>query len=232
MRRPVIALACAIVLQLALFQVAQAGDHAAGPAAAANSPTTTTGLNDPGRHLGWCDPQPPHGKDVKGHRHCTTSTTSTTSTTTTTTTTTTSSTMASTTSPTTGPTMPRLGRFTREPASGPVGTVIHVASVTASPLGGDQVAIVALVKLDPAPIAVVTLPVDSGGAWSGSIVVPSNAEVGDYELVASVQHVGGGPEFGYAPLPFNVVPSNRGVSLPGPGIHPVAPVTKPPTVTG
>lgn len=140
--------------------------------------------------------------------------------------------MASTTSSTTRPTIPHLGRFTREPASGPVGTVIHVASVTPSPLGGDQVAIVALVKLDPAPIAVVTLPVDSGGAWSGSIVVPSNAAVGDYELVASVQRVGGGTEFGYAPLPFNVVPSHRGVSPPGPGIHPVAPVTKPPPLTG
>ncbi|HEY5987855.1 MAG TPA: hypothetical protein VIV12_16000 [Streptosporangiaceae bacterium] len=225
MRRSVLALACAIVLQLALFQTARAGGHATGSAATSTTATTTTAANDNGRHLGWCDPQPPHGKDDKGHRHCpnTTETTKPTKNTSETTTTTTTTTTA-----------PPLGRgtFTREPPSGPVGTVIHVSSVTSSPLGGDQIAIVALVKLDPAPIAVVTLPVDSGGSWQGSIVVPSNAAVGDYQLVASTQRVGGGSEFRYNPLPFNVVPSNIGVSPSAPPVHQVPPVIKPPTLTG
>jgi hypothetical protein len=222
-RRPVLALACALVLQLALFQAARAADQATS--SVAPSTTATTTANDNGRHLGWCDPQPPHGKDDKGHRHCP----NTTQTTTTTTTTTATTTMTTTT--TTPPPFGR-GTFTREPASGPVGTVIHVASVTSSPLGGDQVAIVALVKLDPAPVEVVTLAVDSSGSWQGSIVVPSNAAVGDYLLMASTQRVGGGAEFRYNPLPFNVVPSNPVVSPSAPPVHAVPPGTKPPSLTG
>ncbi len=225
MRRPVLAFACAIVLQLALFQAARAAGQAAG-SVAPSTIATLTAANDNGRHLGWCDPQPPHGKDDKGHRHCpnTTQTTKPTKSSETTTITTT----------TTTTTPPPLGRgiFTREPASGPVGTVIHVASVTSSRLGGDQVAIVALVKLDPEPIEVVTLPVDSSGSWQGSIVVPSNAAVGDYLLMASTQRVGGGAEFQYNPLPFNVVPSNPAVSPSAPPAHVVPPGTKPPPLTG
>jgi hypothetical protein len=223
MRRPVLALACAIVLQLALLQAARAGGQTAGSVAPPTTATTTTGANDNGRHRGWCDPQPPNGKDVKGHRHCpnTTETTKPTKPTETTSTTTT----------TTTPTLGR-GTFTREPASGPVGTVIHVASVTSSPLGGDQIAIVALVKLDPEPIEVVTIPVGSDGSWQGSIVVPSNAAVGDYLLMASTQRAGGGPEFPYTPLPFNVVPSNPAVNPSAPPANVVPPGTKPPSLTG
>ncbi len=218
-RRPLLAVACAIVLQLALLQAARAGDHPAGPASMAAA-TTTTAPQNPGRHLGWCDPQPPHGKDVKGHRHCP-------NTTTTTTTTTTTATTATTTTMPKPPPRPK-GTFTREPASGPVGTVIHVASVTPSALGGDQIAIVALVKRDPAPIAIATFAVNRNGAWHGAIVVPSDAAVGDYLLMAETKGAAG--EFFYNALPFNVVPSGA-PPLPSPS-PPPPPVPGPPPVTG
>jgi hypothetical protein len=231
-RKPVIALACAIILQLALFQAARAGDSSA---AAVNASRSATGLDNPGKHLGWCDPQLPNGKDIKGHPQCSR----------------TSvppgsvppgsvppgsvppgsvppgSVPPGSVPPTSQPT--GLGTFSRSPASGPVGTIIHVASVTPSPLGGEQIATVVLFDLDPGVVASITLPVSSSGAWEGSIVVPSNADVGAYELRASVQGVAGGPEFGYNALPFSVVPSG---GAPSRQLRPPPPVVKPPTLTG
>jgi hypothetical protein len=232
-RRPLLAVASVLLLQLLLLQVAQAGPHLS----TARPGTAATPSQDPGRHLGWCDPQPPHGKDDKGHRFCHPSTTETTPTTGTTTPTTgTTTPTTGTTTPTTGttqpppPPVPGRGKFTREPASGPVGTVIKLASVTPSPLGGDQVAVVALVKADPDPIAVVSIAVDRSGAWQGNIVVPSNAEVGEYRLVAATHRVGGGGEFVYDSLPFFVVPSAGLPSPPPP--PPPPPAVEAPSLTG
>jgi hypothetical protein len=102
--------------------------------------------------------------------------------------------------------------------------------VTASPLEGDQIAIVALVKANPGPIAVVSIPVDARGAWRGSVVVPSNAEVGEYRLVAATQRVGGGGEFVYDSLPFIVIPSPGPPSAPTP--LPQRSASKAPSLTG
>jgi hypothetical protein len=101
--------------------------------------------------------------------------------------------------------------------------------VTPSPLKGDQIAIVALVKANPGPVAVVSIPVSQSGAWRGSIVVPSNAEVGEYQLVASTQRVGGGVEFAYDPLTFFVIPSPGGGLPPAP---PAPPAGEGPSLTG
>jgi hypothetical protein len=222
-RRPLIASAAAILLLLCLFQVAQAGN---GP---------TGNQENPGKHLGWCDPQIPNGSDIKGHPHCTSPTETSGPTPTPTPTETSGPTPTPTPTETSTPTPPPgVGVFTRTPASGPIGTIIRVASVTASPLKGDEVAIVALVSPNPGPIAVVTLPVDSSGAWQGSLVVPSSATPGSYLVTAATRSASGG-EFQYAPQSFVVLRSPGGgaqpPTAPAPA-QPVPPVVKTPQLTG
>lgn len=132
-----------------------------------------------------------------------------------------------------------------EPTSGPPGTVISVASVTPSPLPGDQVVHVALVKLDAEePANFVTLDVEEDGSWAGSIQVPLDAVPGVY-FVAALAEVtdeiasggeGGDVEpqtvFAYEPLAFEVTPApTRPPIVPGGGTS-VPPVVTTPSLTG
>lgn len=137
--------------------------------------------------------------------------------------------------------------MTIEPTSGPPGTVISVASVTPSPLRGDQVAHAALIKLDAEePAAVVTFDVNRDGSWAGSIVVPRDAAPGAYFVLAVTEltdETRSGGESGdnetpdvfvYAALAFEVTPApNRPPIVPGKPSQPsVPPVVTTPSLTG
>jgi hypothetical protein len=136
-----------------------------------------------------------------------------------------------------------------EPTSGPPGTVISVASVTPSPLPGEQVVHVALVKLGAEePSAFVTFDVNRNGSWAGSIAGPSDAAPGAYFVAALVEVTdeiaSGGEEgnfepqttFAYAPLAFEVTPAPSRppiVSRPSQPSQPsVPPVVTTPSLTG
>jgi hypothetical protein len=134
-----------------------------------------------------------------------------------------------------------------EPTSGPPGTVISVASVTPSPLHGEQVVHVALFELEAEePSAFVTFDVDSDGSWAGSITVPSDATPGTHFVAALVEVTediasggeGGNEEpqtiFAYEPLAFEVTPAPvRPPIVPGAPSQPsVPPVVTTPSLTG
>jgi hypothetical protein len=148
---------------------------------------------------------------------------------------------------------PGVGEMSIEPTSGPPGTVISVASVTPSPLHGDQVAHVALVKVGAKqPSALVTFDVRENGSWAGSLVVPSNAAPGAYFVAALVEvtdEIASGGEdgnheapttFAYVPLAFEVTPApNRPPIVPSRPSQPsqpsqpsVPPVVTTPSLTG
>ena len=107
-------------------------------------------------------------------------------------TTTTTTTAPSTTAAPTTP-GPEFGVFARQPASGPVGTVIAVNSVTpcVPPQGAPNPEVSVLlfnqrdIDQNSEPTAAEVFAVGADGTWSGRLTVPADAELGTYFLAAA-----------------------------------------------
>jgi hypothetical protein len=148
---------------------------------------------------------------------------------------------------TTEPEPPEFGTMRISPRSGRAGTVISVKSVTPSPLDGEQFTLVGLFSLtSEEPVAVVALDVAADGSWAGSITVPRGTRPGDYLVAAEAvlaNPEGEGPatqqeaSFPYAAVPFEVLPApiRPGVRPPATPTQPAPsapPVVRAPSLTG
>jgi hypothetical protein len=139
---------------------------------------------------------------------------------------------------------PQIGVFSRQPARGPVGTTIAVRSVTPCVPPQDathpEVEVVMLNEhdLDQGTVTIdEVFPVGSDGTWSGSLTVPADAEVGEYFIVAACFASSSPTEepfLIYQPQGFTVVAA--AVSPPTPPVTPPSPpavaVPGTPTFTG
>jgi hypothetical protein len=133
---------------------------------------------------------------------------------------------------TTGPEgEPQTGVFDRQPASGPVGTVIAVQSVTPCVPPDDAAAPeVEVVLFNEHDLQQGALTIDevfqvgADGSWSGNVVVPAGTELGDYFIDAAC-FAGASPTeepfLIYQPQGFSVVaapvtpPAPPAVAVPG-----------------
>jgi hypothetical protein len=140
---------------------------------------------------------------------------------------------------TTEPEPPEFGSMSIEPTSGRPGTVIQVNSITPSRLEGEQFALMGLFPDDSnEPLTVVSVEVAEDGSWGGSLIVPRGTEPGDYFVVAEAFTVDGGiegPSFPYAAQSFEVTPAPIRPGVRPPASAPPAgdtPVVKVPSLTG
>jgi hypothetical protein len=133
---------------------------------------------------------------------------------------------------TTGPEgEPQTGVFDRQPASGPVGTVIAVQSVTPCVPPDDAAAPeVEVVLFNEHDLQQGALTIDevfqvgADGSWSGNVIVPAGTELGDYFIDAAC-FAGASPTeepfLIYQPQGFTVVaapvtpPAPPAVAVPG-----------------
>jgi hypothetical protein len=189
-RRLLIALLGALVLQLGLLQAAEAQDDTTTTA-----PPTTVGP-------------------------------------TTTTTTAPPTTVAPTTTTTTTTPGPEFGVFDRQPASGPVRTVIAVNSVTpcVPPQGASNPEVDVLLfnqrDIDQnTDTAFEVFAIGADGTWSGKLTVPADAELGKYFLAAAC-FAGAEEE------PFLDYEEQQFTVTAAPGAPPAVAVPGTPTVTG
>jgi hypothetical protein len=209
-RKVLIALLGALVLQLGLVQTALADDPTG------SSATTTT---------------------TAGQTTTTAGQTTTTAGQTTTTagqTTTTAGETTTTTEPEAGP---LTGVFDRQPASGPVGTVIAVRSVTPcvppKDAANPEVEVVLFNEhsLQQGELTIdEVFPLRADGTWSGEVIVPADAELGEYIIDAACFAAASPTEepfLIYQPQGFTVVAA--AVTPPAP---PAAAVVREPNLTG
>jgi hypothetical protein len=182
-RRLLIALLGALVLQLGLLQAAEAQDDTTTAPPTTVGPTTTTA--------------PP-----------------------------------TTVAPTTTTPGPEFGVFDRQPASGPVRTVIAVNSVTpcVPPQGASnpEVDVVLFNQRDidqNTDTAFEVFAVGADGSWSGKLTVPADAELGKYFLAAAC-FAGAEEE------PFLDYEEQQFTVTAAPGAPPAVAVPGTPTVTG
>ena len=184
MRRLLIALLGALVLQLGLLQAAEAQDD-----------TTTTA---PPTTVGPTTTAPP-----------------------------------TTVAPTTTTPGPEFGLFDRQPASGPVRTVIAVNSVTpcVPPQGASNPEVDVLlfnqrdIDQNTDPTAFEVFAIGADGTWSGKLTVPADAELGKYFLAAAC-FAGAEEE------PFLDYEEQQFTVTAAPGAPPAVAVPGTPTVTG
>lgn len=184
MRRLLIALLGALVLQLGLLQAAEAQDD-----------TTTTA---PPTTVGPTTTAPP-----------------------------------TTEAPTTTTPGPEFGVFDRQPASGPVRTVIAVNSVTpcVPPQGAPNSEVSVLlfnqrdIDQNTDPTAFEVFAIGADGTWSGKLTVPADAELGKYFLAAAC-FAGAEEE------PFLEYEEQQFTVTAAPGAPPAVAVPGTPTVTG
>ena len=189
MRRLLIALLGALVLQLGLLQAAEAQDTTTTTTSAA--PTTTVAP-----------------------------------------TTTTAAAPTTTVAPTTTTAGSEFGVFARQPASGPVRTVIAVHSVTpcVPPQGASNPEVDVLLfnqrDIDQdTDTAFEAFAVGADGTWSGKLTVPADAELGKYFLAAAC-FAGDQEE------PFLDYEEQQFTVTAAPGAPPAVAVPGTPTVTG
>jgi hypothetical protein len=184
-RRLLIALLGALVLQLGLLQAAEAQDDTTTTAPPTTvAPTTTTA--------------PP-----------------------------------TTVAPTTTTPGPEFGVFDRQPASGPVRTVIAVNSVTpcVPPQGAPNSEVSVLlfnqrdIDQNTDPTAFEVFAIGADGTWSGKLTVPADAELGKYFLAAAC-FAGAEEE------PFLDYEEQQFTVTAAPGAPPAVAVPGTPTVTG
>jgi hypothetical protein len=184
-RRLLIALLGALVLQLGLLQAAEAQDDT----------TTTTA---PPTTVGPTTTAPP-----------------------------------TTVAPTTTTPGPEFGVFDRQPASGPVRTVIAVNSVTpcVPPQGAPNSEVSVLlfnqrdIDQNTDPTAFEVFAIGADGTWSGKLTVPADAELGKYFLAAAC-FAGAEEE------PFLDYEEQQFTVTAAPGAPPAVAVPGTPTVTG
>jgi hypothetical protein len=241
-RKFLIALLGALVMQLGLVQAAMAsGDD--GTTTTAGQTTTTAGQTT--TTAGQTTTTAGQTTTTAGQTTTTAGQTTTTAGQTTTTAGQTTTTAGQTTTSTTGPEPePQIGVFSRQPARGPVGTTIAVRSVTPCVPPQDathpEVEVVMLNEHDiDQGMATIdeVFPVGGDGTWSGSLTVPADAEVGEYIIVAACFASSSPTEepfLIYEPQGFTVVA--EAVSPPAPPVTPPSPpavaVPGTPTFTG
>jgi hypothetical protein len=216
-RKFLVALLGALVLQLGLVQ-----------AAVADETTTTAGQTT--TTVGQTTTTAGQTTTTAGQTTTTVGQTTTTAGQTTTTVGQTTTTAGQTT--TTGPEgEPQTGVFDRQPASGPVGTVIAVQSVTPCVPPDDAAAPeVEVVLFNEHDLQQGALTIDevfqvgADGSWSGNVIVPAGTELGDYFIDAAC-FAGASPTeepfLIYQPQGFTVVaapvtpPAPPAVAVPG-----------------
>jgi hypothetical protein len=134
--------------------------------------------------------------------------------------------------PTTTTPGPEFGVFDRQPASGPVRTVIAVKSVTPCVPPADApnpevtVALFNQRDIDQNTVTVFKVfAVGADGTWSGKLTVPADAELGKYFIAAACfASVGAEPFLIYQDQQFTVTAAA--------GAPPAAAIPGAPTVTG
>ncbi len=231
MRKVLIALLGALVLQLGLVQTALADDG--------SSATTTTGQTTTTTTAGQTTTTAGQTTTTAGQTTTTAGQTTTTTAGQTTTTaagqtTTTAGQTTTTTEPEAGP---LTGVFDRQPASGPIGTVIAVRSVTPcippKDAANPEVEVVLFNEhsLQQGELTIdEVFPLGADGTWSGEVIVPADAELGEYIIDAACfagASLNEEPFLIYQPQGFTVVAA--AVTPPAP---PAAAVVREPNLTG
>jgi hypothetical protein len=128
---------------------------------------------------------------------------------------------------------PEFGVFDRQPASGPVRTVIAVNSVTpcVPPQGAPNSEVSVLlfnqrdIDQNSDPTAFEVFAVGADGTWSGKLTVPADAELGKYFLAAACFA-------GVEEEPFLEYEEQQFTVTAAPGAPPAVAVPGAPTVTG
>jgi hypothetical protein len=215
-RKFLIALLGALVLQLVLVQAAVADDPTDSSTTTTTTGPTTTTTGQTTTTSGQAT------TTTAGQATTTTGGQATTTTTTAGQTTTTggqaTTTTAGQTTTTTGPEAgPEIGVFDRQPASGPVGTVITVKSVTPCVPPEDapnpEVEVVLFNEQDirqGTPTIDEVFEVGADGTWSGQVTVPGDAGLGEYFIDAACfagASLTEEPFLIYEPQTFTVTPA-------------------------